>query len=146
MVSKVEGLGTGTGAVTLVSFQGQAAVLMKDCVCPGGGAQDTGSGLSAMRTLTLELWPLEGLSMVAPLMTVCQAGAVRGSAVLECPKASCPPRGASHAQDLSSSTKAPHLAGHPHRPPVFLPQTTDSSEKDSSLRMEMLSHDIQSSL
>lgn len=97
MVSQVEGLGTGTEAVTLVSFQGQAAVLMKDCVCPGGGAQDTASGLSAMRTLTLELWPLEGLSMVAPLMTVCQAGAVGGAV---------------------QSWSAPRPAAHPVGPPM----------------------------
>lgn len=69
-----------------------------------------------------------------------------GSAGLECPKASCPLHGASCAQDPVSSTKVPHLAGHPHRPPVFLPKATDSSEKDSSLKMVLVSHDIQSSL
>lgn len=43
----MEGLGTGLEAVTLVSFQGQAALLIKGCVRPGGAAPDTGSGLSA---------------------------------------------------------------------------------------------------
>lgn len=66
----MEGLGTGPEAVTLVSFQTQATLLIKDCVRPGGAASDTGSGLSAHEN-PLELWPLEVLSVVAPLVTVC---------------------------------------------------------------------------
>lgn len=45
--SVMEGLGTGPEAVTLVSFQGQAALLIKDCVRSAGGAPDSGSALSA---------------------------------------------------------------------------------------------------
>lgn len=74
----------GQEAVT-VSFQAQTTILIKDCVHPSGGTQETGSELSALENSHSRVVATEVLSVVASLVTICQAGAVKGSTGLECP-------------------------------------------------------------
>lgn len=38
-----------------------------------------------LRRLTLELWLLEVLSVLVPLVTICQSGVLEGSAALDAP-------------------------------------------------------------
>lgn len=91
--SVTEGLATGPEAVTLVSFQGQAALLIKDCVRSAGGAPDTGSGLSAHENPHSGV-VATGSAFCGGTSGDCLLGwSCGGSAGLECPKASCPPHG-----------------------------------------------------
>lgn len=59
--------------------------MIKDCVpwwvVPSMLALDS----QLLRKLTLELWLLEVLSVLVPLVTICQSGVLEGSAVLDDP-------------------------------------------------------------
>lgn len=81
----MEGLGIGIGGCNSVSFQGQKTILIKDCVHPSGGAQEIDSRLSAHENPHSRVVATVSASLVASLVTICQAGAVKGSTGLECP-------------------------------------------------------------
>lgn len=53
-----------------------------------------------MRRLALELWLLEVLSVVRPLVTICRLGLWRAAQAWSALEASCLPHWASHAQGL----------------------------------------------